>query len=117
MVESSDKTWPTGEGNSKPLQNSCLDNPMNSIKRQKDMTLENESPRFVGIQNAAGKREETAPERIKRMSKRVNDAQLWMCLVVKVESDAVKNKIAKEPGMLDPQIRVNLKWSNRGWQE
>ena len=39
MVESSDKTWPTGEGNDKPLQYSCLENPMNSMKRQKDRTL------------------------------------------------------------------------------
>ena len=39
MVESSDKTWSTGEGNGKPLQYSCLENPMNSMKRQKDRTL------------------------------------------------------------------------------
>ena len=38
-MESSDKTWPTGEGNDKPLQYSCLENPMNSMKRQKDRTL------------------------------------------------------------------------------
>ena len=39
QVERSDKTWSTGEGNAKPLQYSCLDNPMNSMKRQKDITL------------------------------------------------------------------------------
>ena len=39
MVESSDKTWSTGEGNGKPLQYSCLENPINSMKRQKYMTL------------------------------------------------------------------------------
>ena len=44
MVESSDKTWSSGEGNGKPLQYSCLENPMNSIKRQKDMTLERWTP-------------------------------------------------------------------------
>ena len=44
-VESSDKTWYPGEGNSKPLQHSCLENPMNSIKRQTDMTLQDEQPR------------------------------------------------------------------------
>ena len=38
-VESTDKTWFTGEGNGKPLQYSCLKNPMNSMKRQKDRTL------------------------------------------------------------------------------
>ena len=42
MVESSVKTWSTGEGNGKPLQYSCLENPMNSMKRQKDRTLKDE---------------------------------------------------------------------------
>ena len=41
-------------GNGKPLQYSCLKNPMNSIKRQKDMTLKDELPRLVGAQNAMG---------------------------------------------------------------
>ena len=42
LLESSDKTWSTGEGNGKTLQHSCLENPMNSMKRQKDMTLKDE---------------------------------------------------------------------------
>ena len=54
MVESSDKTWPTGEGNGKPLKYSCLENPMNSMKRQKDRTLKEELPRLVGAQYATG---------------------------------------------------------------
>ena len=54
MVESSDKTWPSGEGNGKPLQYSCLENPMNSMKRQKDRTLKDKLPRSVGAQFAAG---------------------------------------------------------------
>ena len=54
MVESSDKTWSTGEGNGKPLQYSCLENPMNSIKRQKDRTLKDELPSLVGAQYATG---------------------------------------------------------------
>ena len=54
MVGSSDKTCPTGEGNGKPLQYSCLENTMNSMKRQKDMTLKNELPRSVGAQYATG---------------------------------------------------------------
>ena len=52
MVESSDKTWSTGEGNGKPLQYSCLENPMNIMKRQKDRTLKDELPRSVGAQHA-----------------------------------------------------------------
>ena len=54
MVESSDKMWSTGEGNGKPLQYSCLENSMNSIKRQKDRTLKDELPRWVGAQYAIG---------------------------------------------------------------
>ena len=54
MVESSDKKWSTGEGNVKPLQYSCLENPMNSMKKQKDMTLKDEFPRLVGAQYATG---------------------------------------------------------------
>ena len=54
MVESSDKTWSTGEGNDKPLQYSCLENPMNSMKRKKDRTLKDELPRSVGAQYAIG---------------------------------------------------------------
>ena len=55
MVESSDKTWSTGEGNGKPLHYSCLENPMNRMKRQKDRTLKDELPRLVGAQYATGK--------------------------------------------------------------
>ena len=53
-VESSDKMWPTGEGNGKQLQHSCLENPMNSMTMQKDMTLKDEPPRSVGTQYATG---------------------------------------------------------------
>ena len=54
MVESSDKMRSTGEGNSKPLQYFCLENPMNRMKRQKDRTLKDELPRSVGDQYATG---------------------------------------------------------------
>ena len=54
MVESSDRMWSTREGNGKPLQYSCLENPMNSMKRQKDRTLKDELPRSVGAQYAIG---------------------------------------------------------------
>ena len=49
-MESSGRTWSIGEGNGKPLQYSCLKNPMNSIKRQKDRTLKDELPRSGGAQ-------------------------------------------------------------------
>ena len=69
-MKSSDKTWPAGEGNGKPLQYSCLVNPMKSMKRQKDRTLKDELPRSVGAQHATGdqwrnnsrKNEETEPK-------------------------------------------------------
>ena len=52
MVEQSNKMWSTGEGNGKPLQYSCLENSMNSMKRQKDRTLKDELPRSAGAQYA-----------------------------------------------------------------
>ena len=52
MVESSEKTWSTGETDGKCLWYSCLENPMNSMKRQKDMTPEDEPPRLEGVQYA-----------------------------------------------------------------
>ena len=70
MLETSDKMWSTGERNGKPLQYSCLENPMNTIKRQKDRTLKDELPRLVGAQYVTGdqwrnnsrKKEETEPK-------------------------------------------------------
>ena len=77
MVESSEKMWSTGEGNGKPLQYSCLENPMNRVKRQKDRILIDELPRSVGSQYATGdqwrnnskKNEETEPKQ--------NNIQVW----------------------------------------
>ena len=54
IVERSDRMWSTGEGNGKPLQNSCLENPMTSMKRQNDRVLKEELPRSVGAQYATG---------------------------------------------------------------
>ena len=54
MVERSDRLWSTGQGNGKPLQYCCLENPMNSMKRQNDRILKEELPRSVGAQHATG---------------------------------------------------------------
>ena len=70
MAESYDKMWPIWEGNGKPVQYSCLENPMNSMKRQKDRTLKNKLPWLVGAQyatwdqwrNNSRKKEETEPK-------------------------------------------------------
>ena len=89
MVESSDKMWFTGEGNGKPLQYSCLENPMNSMKKQKDRTLKEELPNI--LLEISG---EITPEKMKRRSQSKNNTQLWMWLVMEVKSDAVQSNIA-----------------------
>ena len=77
IVESSDKTWSTGGRNGKLFHYSCHDNPMNSMKRQKDMTLEDEPPRSEGLQSATREEWSTiTPERMKRLGQSGNDAQL-----------------------------------------
>ena len=54
MVESSDRMWSTGEGNGKPIQHSCLENPMNSMKGQNGRILKEVLPRSIGAQYATG---------------------------------------------------------------
>ena len=54
VVERSDRMWSTGEGNGKPLQYSCLENSMSSMKRQNDRILKEELPRSVGAQHTTG---------------------------------------------------------------
>ena len=65
MVERSDRMWSTGEGNGKPLQYSCLENPINSMKRQNDRILKEELTKSVGAQYATGVSGEITPERMK----------------------------------------------------
>ena len=62
-MESSDKTWSTGEGNSKPLQYSCPKNPMNRMKSQEDMKLEDEPSKLVGFQYVAGEEQRNSSRR------------------------------------------------------
>ena len=89
MVERSDKTWSTGEGNGKPLQHSCLENPVNSMKRQKDMTLKDEVPRSVGVQYATEEEQRNNSRRNKGPSKmETTPRNKWMSLVVKVNNTA-----------------------------
>ena len=78
MVESSDKTWSTGEGNGKPLQYSYLENLMNSMKRQKDRTLKDELPRSVGAQYATGDQWRNNSRKNEEMNQSKNNTQLWM---------------------------------------
>jgi len=77
MVESSDKMWSNGEGNGKTFQYSCLENPMNSMKRQKYRTLKDELPRLVGAQYTTGE-EWRNSSRMKRLSQSENNTQVRM---------------------------------------
>ena len=89
IVESSDKTWSTGEGNGKPLQYCCLENPMNSMKWQKDRTLKDELLRLVGAKYATGdqwrnnsrKNEETEPKQKQHPLVNVtgDGSKVWCC--------------------------------------
>ena len=96
-MKGSDRMWYTGEGNGKPLRFSCLENPINSMKRQKEITPEYVPSRLevssMLLRKSRGQLL-IAPERMKRLDQSRNDTQLWMCLVVKVKSNAVKYNIA-----------------------
>ena len=79
MVERSDRTWSTGEGNGKPLQYSCLENPMNGMKRQYDRIPKEELPRSLGAQYATGDQRRNKYRKNKGMEpKQKNNTQMWM---------------------------------------
>ena len=78
MVERSDRMWSTGEGNGKPLQYSCLENPMNSMKRQNDRILKEELPRSVGAQYATGDQWRNNFRKNERMEPKQKQHALWM---------------------------------------
>ena len=74
----SDRMWSTGEGNGKPLQYSCLENPMNSMKRQNDRILTKELPRSVGAQYATGDQWRNNYRKNEGMEPKQKQFQLWM---------------------------------------
>ena len=78
MVERPDRMWSTGEGNGKPLQYSCLENPMNSMKRQNDRIPKEELPRSLVPNMLLEISGEITPERMKGWSQSKNNTQLWM---------------------------------------
>ena len=87
IVKSSDKMWSTGERNGKPLQYSCYENPMNSMKKQKNMTLD-KSPQVRRWNMLLGNSREQlliAPERKRQLGQSRNNPQLWLFLMVKVQ--------------------------------
>ena len=94
MVESSDKMWSTGEGNGKPLQYSCLENPMNRMKTEKDRILKDELPRSIGAQYTTGDQWRNNFRKKERIGPKQKKTQLWMGLVIEVRPNAVKSNIA-----------------------
>ena len=94
MVEISDKMWSTGERNGKPLQYSCLENLMNSMKRKKDRTLKDELPRSISAQYVTRDQWRNNSRKNEGMEQNKNNTQLWMGLVIETGFDAVKSNIA-----------------------
>ena len=82
MVERSDKMWSTGEGNGKPLQYSCLENPMNSMNKQNDRLLKRNSPGQKVPTMLLEISGEVTPERMKGWTQSKNNTQLWMGLLI-----------------------------------
>ena len=78
MVKSSDKMQFSGERNGKLLQYSCLENPMNSLKRQNDRILKEEFPRSLGAQYATGDQWRNNSRKNEGMDPKKNNTQLWM---------------------------------------
>ena len=78
----------------KPLQYSYLENPMNSLKRQKDRTLKDELPRLVGTQYATEDQWRNNSRKNEGMDQSKKNTQLWMRIVIEARFDAVKNNIA-----------------------
>ena len=95
LVESADKMWSNG----KPLQYSCLENPMNSMKRQKDRTMKDELRRSVSAQIATADQWRNNFRKNEGLEQSKNNTQLWMLLVIEAKSDAVKSNITYEPGI------------------
>ena len=102
MVESSEKMWSTGKGTGKLLQYSCLENPMNSMKRQKDMTLKDELHRSVGAQYATGDQWRNNLRKNEEMEPKQKQHPVVDVTGDGSKSDAVKSNIAQGPGMLGP---------------
>ena len=95
MVESSDKVWSTGEGNGKPLQYSCLENPKNSMKGQKDRTLKGELLRSVGAHYATGGQWRSSSRKNEEMEPKQKQHP-----VVDVTGDGSRVRCCKEQGCI-----------------
>ena len=86
--------WSTAERNVKPLQYSCLENPINSMKRQNDRILKEELPMSVGAQYATGDQWRNDSRKNEEMEPKQKNTELWMGLVIEARFDTVKSNIA-----------------------
>ena len=93
-VESSDRMWSTGEGNGKPCQYSCLENPMDSMKRQKDRTRKDELSRLVGAQYATGGQWRNKSRKNEEMETKQKQHPVVDVMEMEVKFNAVKSNIA-----------------------
>ena len=94
MVERSDRMWSTGGGNGKPRQYSCLENPMNSMKRQKDRTRKDELHRLVGAQYATGDQWRNKSRKNEEMETKQKQHPVVDVMEMEVKFSAVKSNIA-----------------------
>ena len=94
MVESYDKTWSTGEGNGKPLQYSCLENTMNSMKRQNNRILKDELPRSVGTQCVTGEEWRNNSRNNEKTEPKQKQHPVVDVTGAGIKSNAVKSNIA-----------------------
>ena len=93
--------WSTGEGNGKPLQYSCLENPMNSMKRQNDRKLKEELTRSVGAQYATGDQWRNNSRKNEGREPKQKQHSVVNRLVMEAGFDAIKNNIAQEPRFMN----------------
>ena len=94
--------WSTGEGNGKPLQYSCLENPMNSMKRQKYRSLKDEQPRQGGAHHATGDQWRNNSRKNEEMEPKQKQHPAVDVTVMEARFDAVNGNTAQEPRMLGP---------------
>ena len=94
MVERSDRMWSTGEGNDKPLQYSCLEKPINSMRKQNDRTLKEELPRWVGGQYATGDQWRNDSRKNEGMEPQQKQYPVVDGTEIEARSHAVKSNIA-----------------------
>ena len=94
MVERSDRIWSTGEGNGKPLPYSCLESPMNSMKRENDRILKEELPRLVGAKHTTGDQRRNNSRKNEEMEPKENQYTVVDVTGDRARSDAVKSNIA-----------------------